>query len=243
MTAELASTRLGMLTPSSNTVLEPLTAAMLAELPDASAHFARFRVLKISMEEDALGQFKNEPMLAAAELLADAEVQSICWNGTSSGWLGFDTDRALIAEIEARTGVKACSSILAMNELLGKLGARRVGFVTPYLPEIQTCILANYRAEGFEIAGERHLGDSGNFSFATYTEAEILDLCRAVAAEKPDAITIYCTNFRGARLAPIIEAETGTPVLDSVSTALWKSMQVAGDDPARIKGWGRLFDV
>ncbi len=243
MTAELASTRLGMLTPSSNTVLEPLTAAMLADLPDASAHFARFRVLKISMDEDALGQFKNEPMLAAAELLADAEVQSICWNGTSSGWLGFDTDRALIAEIEARTGVKACSSILAMNELLGKLGALRVGFITPYLPEIQTRILANYRAEGFEIAGERHLGDPGNFSFATYTEAEILDLCRAVAAERPDAITIYCTNFRGARLAPIIEAETGIPVLDSVSTALWKSMQVAGDDPARIKGWGRLFDV
>ena len=96
MTAHLASTRLGMLTPSSNTVLEPLTAAMLADLPDASAHFARFRVLKISMEDDALGQFKNEPMLAAAELLADAQVQSICWNGTSSGWLGFDTDRTLI---------------------------------------------------------------------------------------------------------------------------------------------------
>ena len=243
MTAQLASTRLGMLTPSSNTVLDHLPAAMLADMPDASAHFARFRVLKISMEDDALSQFTNEPMLAAAELLADAQVQSICWNGTSSGWLGFDTDRALIAEIEARTGVKACSSILAMNELLEKLGAKRVAFVTPYLDEIQTRILANYRAEGFEIAGEKHLGDPGNFSFATYSEADILELCRAVAAERPDAITIYCTNFRGARLAPIIEAETGIPVLDSVSTALWKSMQVAGDDPARIKGWGQLFDV
>lgn len=243
MTAELASTRLGMLTPSSNTVLEPLTAAMLAELPDASAHFARFQVLKISMEDDALGQFKNEPMLAAAELLADAKVQSICWNGTSSGWLGFETDRTLIAEIEARTGVRACSSILAMNELLEKLAAKRIAFVTPYLPEIQERILANYRAEGFEVAAERHLNDPGNFSFATYSEAEILDLCRAVAVEKPDAIAIYCTNFRGARLAPIIEAETGIPVLDSVSTALWKSMQVAGDNPKRIQGWGRLFDV
>ena len=243
MTAELASTRLGMLTPSSNTVLEPLTAAMLSELPDASAHFARFQVLKISMEDDALGQFKNEPMLAAADLLADAKVQSICWNGTSSGWLGFDTDRKLIAEIEARTGVKACSSILAMNELLAKFAAKRIAFVTPYLPEIQDRILANYRAAGFEVVAERHLGDPGNFSFATYSEAEILDLCRAVAADKPDAITIYCTNFRGARIAPIIEAETGIPVLDSVSTALWKSMQVAGDDPKRIQGWGQLFDV
>lgn len=243
MTAELASTRLGMLTPSSNTVLEPLTAAMLADLPDATAHFGRFRVLKISMEDDALGQFTNEPMLAAADLLADAQVQTICWNGTSSGWLGFDTDRTLIGEIEARTGVKGCSSILAMNELLERLAAKRIAFVTPYLPEIQARILANYQAEGFEITAERHLKDPGNFSFATYSEAEILDLCRTVAGDKPDAILIYCTNFRGARLAPTIEAETGIPVLDSVSTALWKSMLVAGDDPKRIKGWGRLFDL
>ena len=44
-------------------------------------------------------------MLKAADLLADAKVQSICWNGTS-GWLGFEKDSALIAEIEARTVLK-----------------------------------------------------------------------------------------------------------------------------------------
>ena len=41
----------------------------------------------------------------------------------------------------------------------------------------------------------------------------------------------------------VFEEGGGIPVLDSVSTALWKSMQVAGDDPARIKGWGQLFNV
>ena len=243
MTKELATTRLGMLTPSSNTVLEPITAAMLHQLPDVSAHFARFRVVKISMEDDALGQFTNEPMLAAADLLADAKVQSICWNGTSSGWLGFDTDRTLIAEIEQRTGVPACSSVLAMNELFEKLGATRIGLVTPYLPEIQKRIIANYAAHGIDVVAERHLNDPGNFSFATYSEAHILQLCREVAAAKPQAIAIYCTNFRGAWVAELIESETGIPVLDSVSTALWKSMLVAGDDPARIRGWGRVFDV
>ena len=243
MTKELATTRLGMLTPSSNTVLEPITAAMLHQLPDVSAHFARFRVVKISMEDDALGQFTNEPMLAAADLLADAKVQSICWNGTSSGWLGFDTDRTLIAEVEQRTGVPACSSVLAMNELFEKLGATRIGLVTPYLPEIQKRIIANYAGHGIDVVAERHLNDPGNFSFATYSEAHILQLCREVAAAKPQAIAIYCTNFRGAWVAELIESETGIPVLDSVSTALWKSMLVAGDDPARIRGWGRIFDV
>ena len=243
MKAESTSTRLGMLTPSSNTVLEPLTFDMLANQSNISVHFSRFRVLKISLESDSLGQFSYDPMLEAADLLADAQVQSICWNGTSSGWLGFEKDRTLIAEIEARTGIKACSSILAMNELLTKFNAKKIGFVTPYLNEIQQKILNNYRSEGYEIAGEKHLGDPGNFSFATYSEAEILELCRAVANERPDAILIFCTNFRGARLAPIIEKETGITVLDSVSTALWKSIQVAGEEPKKIRGWGRLFDV
>ncbi len=243
MTTQLAEHRLGMLTPSSNTVLEPLTAAMLADVPDVSAHFARFRVVKISMEADALGQFTTAPMLDAADLLADAHVQSICWNGTSSGWLGFDTDRALITEIETRTGISACSSVLAMNELFERLGARKLALVTPYLPEIQTRIIENYQRHGFDVVAERHLDDPGNYSFATYSEAQILDMCRAVAAEGPEAIAVFCTNFRGAGVAEVIEAETGIPVLDSVSTALWKSMVVAGADPKRVRGWGRLFDL
>ena len=39
------------------------------------------------------------------------------------------------------------------------------------------------------------------------------------------------------------EEETGITVLDSVSTALWKSIRVAGGEPKTIRGWGRLFDV
>ena len=140
--------RLGMLTPSSNTVLEPLTSAMLADVPGVTAHFGRFRVLKISLDDDALSQFTNQPMLAAADLLADAKVQVICWNGTSSGWLGFQSDRDLCATIQDRTGALACSSVLALNEVLQITGAKRIAFVTPYLDEIQSAINAHYARKG-----------------------------------------------------------------------------------------------
>ncbi len=243
MTAREAVSRLGMLTPSSNSVLEPLTAAMLSGLPDVTAHFGRFRVVKISLEGDSLGQFQMAPMLAAAELLADAKVGSICWNGTSSGWMGFQTDRDLCAAIEGHTGVPACSSVLALNEIFGLTDARRIAFVTPYLDDIQAAIIANYRAEGFDVVAETHLGDPGNYSFCTYSEDQIAGMCRAVAAEKPDAISVFCTNFRGAGVAEAIEAELGIPVYDTVSTALWKSMRVAGADPRRVQGWGRIFEV
>ncbi|MEM7527088.1 MAG: Asp/Glu/hydantoin racemase [Pseudomonadota bacterium] len=235
--------RLGMLTPSSNTVLEPLTAAMLADVPGVTAHFARFRVLSISLQDQALSQFTMEPMLAAADLLSDAKVQTISWNGTSAGWMGLETDRALCAAIEERTGAKASSSVLALNEVLTLTGARRIAFVTPYLDEIQSAINATYAAEGFEVVADRHLRDPGNYSFCTYTEAQIAEMCRAVAVEKPDAICVFCTNFRGAGVAEAVEAELDIPVYDTVSTALWKSMKDAGADPRRVRGWGRLFDL
>lgn len=72
---------LGMLTPSSNTVLEPLTSQMMKGVDDVTVHYSRFRVLEISLDSDALDQFDVQPMLNAASLLADAKVSSICWNG------------------------------------------------------------------------------------------------------------------------------------------------------------------
>ena len=88
---------------------------------------------------------------------------------------------------------------------------------------------------------ERHLGDRGNFSFADYGEDVIAGLVRAVAAARPDAIAIFCTNFRGAAVAPALEAETGIPVYDTVATGLWQGLRLAGADPGRVRGFGRLF--
>lgn len=232
---------LGMLTPSSNTVLEPVTSAILAGVPDVTAHFGRFRVTEISMSERALGQFDDQPFMEAAELLADAKVDVISWNGTSSGWLGFDADVNLCEEIKKRTGIPANTSVLALNEIFETTGVKRFGLVTPYLDEIQEKIIANYGNSGFECVGEQHLRDRGNFSFSEYTEERIADMIREVAKAKPDAITVFCTNMRGAPVADALEKELGIPIYDTVSTSVWKSMRMAGADPKRIKGWGRLF--
>jgi maleate isomerase len=99
----MTRTLLGMLTPSSNTVLEPVTAAMLAQVPGASAHFGRFAVTEIALSQQALAQFAPEEILPAARLLSHARCQVIAWNGTSAGWLGFDRDEALAAAIVHRS--------------------------------------------------------------------------------------------------------------------------------------------
>jgi maleate isomerase len=234
-------TLLGMLTPSSNTVLEPVTAALLAEVPEASAHFGRFAVTEIALSDQALAQFAPEEILRAARLLAHARCEVIAWNGTSAGWLGFERDEALCAAITRETGAQACTSVLAINELFAHYGVRRFGLVTPYVDDVQQAIIANYQRAGFDCAAERHLGLQDNFSFSEVDAATLQTMVRAVARERPDAIVVLCTNLRGASLAPALEAELGLPVIDSISAVVWKSLRLAGIDVRRIRAWGRLF--
>lgn len=233
--------RLGVLTPSSNTALEPLTQAIVAKLPGVSAHFARFPVTEISLRTEALGQFRLEPILQAAALLADARVDAIAWSGTSAGWMGFAADEALCAAIAERTGIPATSSVLALNELLHLKGITRLGLVSPYVPDVQQRIVANYRTIGVHCVDERHLDLSVNFAFAEVTEQTLLDMIRQVAAARPEAITTFCTNLHAAALAERAEAELGIPLLDTVSTAVWGLLRKADADPGAIEGWGSMF--
>ena len=232
---------LGMLTPSSNTTLEPVTSRMISGIAEASAHFGRFKVTEIALSKSALGQFDDSEILRAAELLAHAKVDVIAWNGTSAGWLGFDSDERLCRRIKEATGIPACTSVLAQNEIFRIAGAARMGLVSPYLDDVQAAIVRNYGAAGIECVAERHLGLRDNFSFSEVGEEEIASMVREVAAAKPDAISILCTNLRGAPLVDALERETGVLICDSIATVVWKSLLLAGDDPRRLTGWGRIF--
>lgn len=235
--------RVGMITPSSNTVLEPMSARILAGLPGVSAHVARLRVTTISTDGDALAQFAPEAFDPAASLLADAKVDVMGWNGTSPAWMGFDGDAQLAAALAERYAVATTSAVMAVNRLLGLFGARRIAFVTPYVDDIQARILKVYRGAGFECVAERHRGIDVNYDFALIDEDAIWEDLEAVAASRPEAVVVMCTNMAGAPLAERFEATYGIPLIDSVSAFLWGALRAAGADTRPLTGWGRLFSL
>jgi len=233
--------RLGVLTPSSNTALEPLTQALIASLPEVSVHFSRFSVTQIALSADALGQFQRERILDAARLLADAHVDVIGWSGTSAGWLGFDTDVALCQAITEATAIPATTSVLALNKALQRFGIRRLGLVSPYLAEVQAKIVANYAALGIDASAESHLSLQDNFSFAEVDEATLDRQVAEVVAAGAEAISTFCTNLHAAHRAESWERQHGVPVFDTVTTVLWDMLNMTGVDTRRLTGWGRLL--
>jgi maleate isomerase len=235
-----ARKRLGVLTPSSNTLLEPVAIGVTAGLPNLSLHFTRFRVTEISLSEAGLKQFAMDTIVEAARLLSDARVDAIRWSGASAAWLGLDYDRALCAAILKDTGTPATTATLSMVKALHPRGIRRVGLVTPYTENVQQRIIETFANEAIEIVAERRLNFTDNFSFAEATDVQILDMARQVGASRPDAILILCTNLRGAPLVEQIERKTGTPVLDSVVLGLLGGLRSMSVDFSHVTHAGQV---
>jgi len=240
--------------PSSNTVLEPLTQAIVASITyptlAVSVHFSRLRVVKIEVSDDANAQFSTEHMVAAARLLADADVDVIGWSGTSAGWLGFDYDARLCEAIQKATGVPSTSSIQAMNRLIDRLAPWNkpemdLGLVTPYAKSVNDAIRKNYAAtmHPIEKERERYLGLAQNTDFAQVSEAQLDEMVEDVVAGGADMVAIFCTNLRGAQRAAHWERLHKIVVLDSVATTVWGMLQAIDLDPSCIDGWGSIFKV
>jgi maleate isomerase len=241
--------RLGILTPSSNTALEPITQALIASLNAAlpsqhiTVHFSRFPVTTISLTPVGLAQFDLGPILAAAQLLAHAEVDIIGWSGTSAGWLGFDKDVTLCEQIEKATGIKATTSTLALNKAMELWGVKKLGLVTPYRDDVQEQIVRNYKRIGIEIEEgmERHLRVEKNNDIADICEEVLDEMVGDVVGGGIDAVTTFCTNLVAAQRVEFWEKKHGLPIFDTVTTVLWDMLRECGVDATKLEGWGMIF--
>lgn len=234
--------KIGMLTPSSNTALEPICSNMLHGLEKTvTVHYARFTVTKISLEQDALSQFDFEPMLGAARMLADADVDVIAWNGTSGGWLGFDMDRQLCRKITEETGIPATTSMLAQVEAFKQFGVKRIHMVTPYLQEINPLIAKEYGKCGIEVVNSSCLNQYVNRSFSRVTPDTTRKQFADVMTETVDGVSVVCTNYPAMWLVPELEKQYGTIIFDTINTVVWQAMKMVDVNPGLVTGWGRLF--
>lgn len=237
---EATPARIGMIVPSSNTCLEPMTARMLGGRPDVTVHSTRISVTRIALDRGSDRQFEIEAMRHAAELLATAQVDVIAWNGTSGSWLGPDHDRAIVTDITATIGIPATTSTLAYLEAARAFGLTTLGLLTPYTDDVNTRIIARDAAEGVDVIGYRALGLSDNESFARVDPARLVPLSLELAESHPDALAYLCTNMYGAPIVAEVEAATGAPVLDSVAVTLWRCLRALAL-PGLPRQWGRLL--
>jgi maleate isomerase len=234
--------RIGMITPSSNTALEPITSAITASLQRDvfTVHYSRFPVKVISLDPASLAQFEHERIVEAAQLLADARMDVIAWNGTSGAWRGIADDRALCDAIAAATGAAATTSTLAQLAAFRALSIQRYSLAVPYVDNIREAIVRTYASDGFECVKSVGLGITVNTAFAEVDYDSMRDLIRRADHPEAQAIVVVCTNFPAPYVVEELERELGKPIFDSILVTLWETLNLI-DRPIPITGWGRLL--
>lgn len=230
---------IGTITPSGNIVVERVTQAILADFPEVSGHFSRTPVFGSS--DTYKDEYDWNGMLGAARLLSHANVDVIYWNGSKGVSLGFDADIGLCDRIAQETGIKATTSVLALDAVLRTTKVKTIAIVSPHDDAYQAKVVAQFGKRGYPCAAEAHAGFSDNFSYCTVPDADIVRMIRAVAAAKPDAIVTFCTNFPAAHLVAPLEQETGIPIYDTTSIGVWDALRCAGVETTRGARWGSLF--
>ena len=204
--------------PSSNTAME---ADFTRELPPGwSLHTAR-----MFMEDttaDGENRMLDEFALPAARDLGTARPHVVVFGCTSAGALrGNDYDAELCREITGLTGVPTVSTIDSVRLAIRRAGARRVGIVSPYVPELNERIAASVEEDGVEVVRIAGLGMTENFEIARVTPDRIVEFATEVLGGLDiELVFVSCTNLRAMEARPNLSARLGLPVVTSNQAVL-----------------------
>jgi maleate isomerase len=234
MTTDGSGRRVGLLVPSSNTVMEPDLWGALP--PGVALHTARMYLEDTTPEGER--RMLDEHVLPAARDLATARPDLIVFGCTSAGALrGNRYDAELCARISELSGVPTVSVIAAVRQAIAATGARRVGVVTPYVEELNRPIRESLEADGVEVAAIAGLGIADNFQIARVPPARICDFAeQTLRGLDVDLAFVSCTNFPAYTALPELERRLDRPVVTSNQAAIAAVLALLDATPARRAG-------
>ena len=230
--------KLGVIVLETDETLEREFSRMM-KLPGVALYHSRIAMVP-EIRPDTLARMEQD-LPASARLLPPALSFDAIGFGCTSASTVIGSDRVARAIQSSCPGARVTDPLAAIIAALRHLGATRVGFVTPYVPEVSAGMRAKLEAAGFEIAGFGSFEEGNDRVVARITEESILAAVEAVAAQAPcDAVFISCTNLRCLDVIGRAEARIGVPVLSSNQALAWHMLRLAGIEDTHA-GFGRLF--
>ena len=225
--------KLGLIVPSWNTVNEYEFQQVI--YPGMSVHSMR---IKITADDEENYSWMGTQVPAAAQLLAHAKVQVICYGCLAGGFVkGPGHDQQIIKDIETATGIHGVAAAAAVVDALRALQVTRVSVASPYEPWLNEKLREYLNAFGIEVLALKGLGSQAHASFTPEQNAAL-----AAEVDRPEsqAVLIACSNFRTLEFIEPLEKTLSKPVISSNLASLWKMLRLLGDRRSMPRA-GRLF--
>lgn len=214
----MANRRIGLLVPSSNSVMEVDFYRNLP--PNMTAHVARMYLAETTVKGES--EMLDVHFPKALEDLITVKPDVIVFGCTSAGALrGNAYEEGLIKKIEELGQCPGVSIIKCARDAMQKLGVKKIAVITPYIDELNKRVKKSIEDDGVEVVSIDGFGIDVNFMLAAVTPEEIFKFAKErLAGTKADGLFMSCTNFRAMEVYKQLEKELGIPVITSNQVAI-----------------------
>jgi maleate isomerase len=236
--------KLGVIAPSTNTVVQPEFDAMRP--PGVTNHFGRIHIPNEPLRNDAdftrLIESVRREMMAAVDRVMTCEPDHFVMGMSSETfWDGLDGSERLRERVEARSGIKVTMGSDAVRAALKCYGdIRRIAVVTPYMPVADAQVRRFFADCGFDVVRLEGLKCAGPVLIAHVSERELRDALLRIDGPDVAAIVQVGTNLAMARLAASAEFWLDKPVI-AINTATYRNALRRCGIEDRIDGFGSLL--
>ena len=242
--------RIGMIVPSSNTTMETEIPEMLYRVNHTghrfTFHASRMRMKKVDLGE--LGKM-NAQADRCAEELADAAVDAAAYaclvavmseGPDYSSVMGEKLTRILEA---GGSDAEMITSAGALIQGVRTLGVRRVALITPYMKPLTDLVVECLENAETQVVDSISLEIADNQEVGRRNPIALVDIARELDLERAQAVIVSaCVQMPSLEAIPLVEAETGLPVL-SAATATLRSVLESLKLSMDVPGGGKLLQM
>lgn len=211
----------------------------LVRLPGVAVYHARL-FNDADITPDTLRAI-GERIAPATELILPSLQLDVVAFGCTSASMTLGEQEVFRQIHRARPGIACTTPVTAAFAAFKALGARRIGVLTPYSPEVNAVVRCYLNAHGVEVAAFATFDKRDDREAARISPDSIAEgIAALVRSTRLDAVFVSCTSLRLAERVAAIEAEVGIPVSSSDHALAWHSLRLAGVHD-HVAEAGRLF--
>lgn len=229
--------RIGLIVPSSNTVVEVDFSRNLPK--GATLHTARMFLAETTETAERVMITQHVPQ--AAIDLASLHPDVVAFACTSGGAvLGVDGEARLIEDLARTTRARVVSTNDAVKARIERHKPERVAVLTPYVDELNQRIKAGLVGRGLNVVHIAGMGITDNYAIALVPPDQIVAFAEEqLAGLSYDLLFVSCTNFHGMDARGALTERFGVTVVTSNQATLEATLEAIGLAPAATADRGR----
>ena len=207
--------RIGLIVPSSNTVMEP----------DFHRHFpppsivSTTRIFLETVTRESELRMLEEDLPKAIQLIKTTAPDVVVFGCTSAGAIGSDDQIADM--IEKATNARPVTVLGAVMANLQRIAPRKLAVFTPYIEDLTASIATSLAEAGYPPIKAAGMGIQSNLEIGKVPPSEIICFVEShLDRIAPDCLFLSCTNWRAIETIDALQTKLSIPVITSNQSAI-----------------------